>query len=52
LERKESRWGGSHMRSDYPEQDDVNWLKHVILKQGDNEHGIKVETSPVLGMDD
>ncbi len=52
MERKESRWGGSHRRSDYPQQDDVNWLKHVIIKQGDGEYGLKVETSPVLGMDD
>ncbi|MDN5347686.1 MAG: hypothetical protein PWP65_1250 [Clostridia bacterium] len=34
LARKESRWGVRHFRSDYPETDDANWLKHVILQRG------------------
>ncbi len=51
IERKESRWGTSHFRSDYPEQDDANWLRHLILKHDDGEHGIKAETRPVLGLD-
>jgi succinate dehydrogenase/fumarate reductase flavoprotein subunit len=29
LERKESRNGYSHQRTDYPKQDDENWLCHV-----------------------
>ncbi|MBI5284087.1 MAG: FAD-binding protein [Chloroflexi bacterium] len=34
LERKESR--GAHTRLDYPNRDDVNWLKHIVLtKQPD-----------------
>ena len=28
LERKESR--GSHFRTDFPQRDDANWLKHTL----------------------
>jgi succinate dehydrogenase/fumarate reductase flavoprotein subunit len=31
LARKESRWGFWHYRTDYPERDDENWIRHVIL---------------------
>ena len=42
LERRESRGGffGGHYRTEYPEQDDKNWLKNVILSKGDG--GIKI----------
>ena len=30
--RTESR--GTHYREDFPEQDDVNWRKHIVLQQG------------------
>lgn len=33
LERKESR--GAHSRYDYPDRDDVNWLKHSLFNPGD-----------------
>ena len=33
--RKESRWGRFHTRMDYPERDDQNWKKHVILQKND-----------------
>ena len=32
LERKESR--GSHTRLDYPQRDDENWLKHILVARG------------------
>ena len=32
LERKESR--GAHNRTDMPDRDDENWLKHVMLRKG------------------
>ncbi len=36
LERTESRWGLWHMRSDFPKRDDANWLKHIIIKPGED----------------
>jgi succinate dehydrogenase/fumarate reductase flavoprotein subunit len=34
LERKESRWGNAHLRTDYPERDDRAWLRHVDVRRG------------------
>lgn len=34
LFRKESRWGFYHYFLDYPERDDENWLKRVIVRKG------------------
>lgn len=34
LTRKESRWGSIHKRTDYPDTDDVNWLKHIDVQIG------------------
>lgn len=31
--RKESRWGRQHLRTDYPERNDADWLCHVILRE-------------------
>ncbi len=33
LERKESR--GAQARTDYPERDDANWLKHIVARRGE-----------------
>ncbi|HEY8742177.1 MAG TPA: FAD-binding protein, partial [Chloroflexota bacterium] len=43
LFRTESR--GAHFRTDYPERDDANWLKHTLVYQG--EAGPRVDTLPV-----
>ena len=37
LARTESR--GWHYREDYPQQDDTNWLKWVIVKKVQRQHG-------------
>ena len=33
LERRESR--GANARTDFPERDDENWLKHIVAKKGE-----------------
>jgi succinate dehydrogenase/fumarate reductase flavoprotein subunit len=48
LERKESRWGGAHRRTDYPETDNKNWFCHVVLRQGEAPGGIQVSTKPII----
>ena len=45
--RKESRWGFVHYRMDYPETDDVNWQKHVVLQAGSSFDDIKVSYRPI-----
>ena len=34
LERKESRWGSAHYRTDYPERNDKNFLHHIDIFRG------------------
>lgn len=34
LARKESRWGFWHYRTDFPERDDENFVRHLILTRG------------------
>jgi len=43
LERKESR--GAHTRTDMPDRDDKNWLKHIVVSQIDGKP--KVDYLPV-----
>ena len=47
LERKESRWGSFHLRTDYPERDDANWLKHVVCRRGESDLDVRVSSQPV-----
>lgn len=46
LARTESRWGPRHRRTDYPESDDNNWLKQILMQRGPD-GTIKVEYRPV-----
>jgi len=45
LERKETR--GWHIREDYPERDDAEWLKWIILKDVGGEMAVSTERVPV-----
>jgi succinate dehydrogenase/fumarate reductase flavoprotein subunit len=42
ITRKESRWGMWHFRSDFPEKNDSEWVKHVVLSQGDEPRDVKI----------
>ena len=42
LERRETRTGSAHWRLDYPQTDDANWRKFVIVQRGDT--GPRVRT--------
>ena len=44
IEREESR--GAHTREDFPERDDANWLKHILVRQ--TEDGPALEYQPVV----
>jgi len=44
LRREESR--GSHVRLDYPQRDDENWLKNIIIRMN-NENELEVTSRPV-----
>jgi len=36
LERKESRWGNAHLRTDFPKKDNENFLCHVDIRCGED----------------
>ena len=51
MERKESRWGDAHYRTDFPDRDDRNFLCHMVLKQGMDPAEIIVTPKPVINLD-
>ena len=48
LARRESRWGDSHVRTDFPERDDKNWLKHVIVSKDADSSDVVVSSRPII----
>jgi succinate dehydrogenase/fumarate reductase flavoprotein subunit len=45
LIRQESR--GSHIREDFPERDDKNWLKWIVIKRKGEEMSMSTESVPI-----
>jgi succinate dehydrogenase/fumarate reductase flavoprotein subunit len=50
LERKESRWGLWHFRSDYPERNDDEWLRHIVLTRGESPGDVRVAHRDIIRM--
>jgi succinate dehydrogenase/fumarate reductase flavoprotein subunit len=50
-ERKESRWTPWHYRSDYPETNEQEWKKHIVLRQGERLEDVKISYAPIIRMD-
>jgi succinate dehydrogenase/fumarate reductase flavoprotein subunit len=50
-EREESRWGLWHHRSDYPERDDKQWLKHIVLSAGDSPESVEITHKNILKLE-
>jgi succinate dehydrogenase/fumarate reductase flavoprotein subunit len=50
-ERKESRWGLWHLRSDFPERNDRDWLKHIVLRKGENAQDVRISHRPIIKME-
>ena len=47
-ERKESRWGLWHYRTDYQEPNDQDWLKHIVLTQGEAPEDVQLSHRDIL----
>jgi succinate dehydrogenase/fumarate reductase flavoprotein subunit len=50
MERTESRWLPWHYRSDFPEKDDANWLRHIVLSQGEDPGEVKITHKDIIKM--
>ncbi len=49
-ERTESRWGPWHYRTDFPEKNDDQWLKHIVLTMGEAPEDVKLSHRDILKM--
>jgi succinate dehydrogenase/fumarate reductase flavoprotein subunit len=49
--RKESRWIPWHYRTDYPETDNANWQKHILLTMGKSPLDIQVSLKDPVRLD-
>jgi succinate dehydrogenase/fumarate reductase flavoprotein subunit len=49
-ERTESRWFPWHYRTDFPEKNDADWLKHIVLTKGDTIADVTVSHKEIIKM--
>jgi succinate dehydrogenase/fumarate reductase flavoprotein subunit len=47
-ERKESRWGLWHFRTDYPQRSDRQWLKHIVLTRGQEPEDVQISHRSII----
>jgi len=50
-ERKESRWGMWHFREDYQERNDEDWMKHIVLTQGEAPEDVKISHREIIKLE-
>ncbi|RJQ49700.1 MAG: FAD-binding protein [Desulfobacteraceae bacterium] len=51
-DRRESRWGPWHDRTDFPEKDDRNWMKHIVLTRGEAPEDVRISYRDIIRMGD
>jgi len=50
LERTESRWLPWHYRADFPEKNDAQWLKHIVVSKGEGPGEVKIQHKDIVKM--
>jgi succinate dehydrogenase/fumarate reductase flavoprotein subunit len=51
-ERKESRWGMWHYRTDYPERSDDAWKKHIVLSRGEATEDVRITPKDIIRLEE
>jgi succinate dehydrogenase/fumarate reductase flavoprotein subunit len=46
--RKESRWGMWHFRTDFPERNDNEWVKHIVVSQGSEPRDVNIGFKDII----
>lgn len=49
-ERKETRWYPWHFRTDFPETNDAEWKKHIVLTMGDSPDDVRIAYKDIIKM--
>ncbi len=50
-ERTESRWGMWHFREDYRERNDEDWMKHIVLTQGEAPEDVRISHREIIKLE-